>query len=425
MKKIGKQTFCMNKIFLGICIFLSLFGCAEKKKPLGEYAVIDIANGIGEYQKAYCSDFFSSMEIIPLETNKNSLIGEEPVILHYGDLIFVCSITSRYYIPLIRELHVFDRSGKFLYQIGKAGGGPGEYFSIFNVFLNPDKPAVYIEDSKDILEYGLDGRFIRSIRKPDDENLHNCTYAGNDLFVGQLFYNGKNKYKYCLFDQNGDIVKGFPSHFFYDKVGRGSYELGLYPIRMDHDLYLKDYVNDTLYILADSELHPAYIFDPGKYSIPIERLSHNAPSGPSTHIAVTGIAGTPDYIFYRLTVPEMLPRPKSRPVFMAGKDRSTDAIVYGIYHIKGNTNIFLDTDPSRQKGLINDMNGGLSFIPQSYVGNGVMADFWKAEDMKEILTEEYFAARNIKDRQAHQKLRELLKKLKEDDNPVVVIAKLK
>jgi PHD/YefM family antitoxin component YafN of YafNO toxin-antitoxin module len=42
-----------------------------------------------------------------------------------------------------------------------------------------------------------------------------------------------------------------------------------------------------------------------------------------------------------------------------------------------------------------------------------------------MLTEEYFASRTIKDPQAHQKLRELLNNLDEDDNPVIVIGKLK
>ena len=45
--------------------------------------------------------------------------------------------------------------------------------------------------------------------------------------------------------------------------------------------------------------------------------------------------------------------------------------------------------------------------------------------MKEKHTDEYFASRTIKDPQAHQKLKELLKNLDEQDNPVVVIAKLK
>jgi len=50
---------------------------------------------------------------------------------------------------------------------------------------------------------------------------------------------------------------------------------------------------------------------------------------------------------------------------------------------------------------------------------------WYPSIMKEKLTDEYFASRTIKDPQAHQKLKELLKNLDEQDNPVVVIAKLK
>ena len=60
-----------------------------------------------------------------------------------------------------------------------------------------------------------------------------------------------------------------------------------------------------------------------------------------------------------------------------------------------------------------------------YLKGAVVADVWNANDMKEILTEKYFASQEIKDPNAHQELKELLKNLKDDDNPVVVIAKLK
>ena len=55
----------------------------------------------------------------------------------------------------------------------------------------------------------------------------------------------------------------------------------------------------------------------------------------------------------------------------------------------------------------------------------MVVDVWNAENMKEMLTDEYFASQNIKDQQAHQKLKEILKNLRVDDNPVVVVAKLK
>jgi len=84
--------------------------------------------------------------------------------------------------------------------------------------------------------------------------------------------------------------------------------------------------------------------------------------------------------------------------------------------------------------MINDLNGGLPFFPRYYAGKDVVGahlcvrpyiDVWNVEDMKGMLTEEYFAKQTIKDPQAHQKLKEVLKNLRDDDNPVVVVAKLK
>ena len=72
-----------------------------------------------------------------------------------------------------------------------------------------------------------------------------------------------------------------------------------------------------------------------------------------------------------------------------------------------------------------DLNGGLSFIPRYYAGNNIVVDIWNAEEMEEILTEEYFSLQTIKDQQSYQKLRKVLKNLKDDDNPVVVVAQLR
>ena len=86
----------------------------------------------------------------------------------------------------------------------------------------------------------------------------------------------------------------------------------------------------------------------------------------------------------------------------------------------------LDTDPfSHMSGLINDLDGGMSFWPKYYTSENELIDIWQSYEMKELLTEEYFATHEIKNPQAHQKLKELLKNLDEEDNPVIVIAKLK
>jgi len=353
------------------------------------------------------------------------MIGEsgKPVLLK-DSFIFISAGSRRNY-------YVFDRNGKFLNPIGTIGKGSGEYLLASDVFLNQDKPTIFIADFRSILEYEFNGNFVGSFQKPrlDGETLWDCSYVGGNLFVGQFYYDGKCKYKYALFDRNGNIIKGFPSHYFFnrDRESASTFERALKPARVDDRMYLMDYVNDTIYCLTNAALQPAYIFDFGKYSYPWEALSKNiSPQGNLPYISMwSWFVGTPNFFFYSLIVPNIFSRPKARPIFFDRKEISTNVFVQGIYNISENTNILLNTDQYFQKGLINDINGGLSFIPQYYAGNGLVTGLWQAEDMKEILTEEYFSTIEIKDRQAHQKLREVLKKLDWEDNPAVVIAKLK
>ena len=67
------MKFSMKKLFLWIFISIIITGCFENS-PLGKYSVIDVVNNIGNYQRVYCSDFFSSIELIPLETRDDCLL---------------------------------------------------------------------------------------------------------------------------------------------------------------------------------------------------------------------------------------------------------------------------------------------------------------------------------------------------------------
>ena len=319
------------------------------------------------------------------------------------------------------DLLAFDHSGKFLYPIGRKGQGPGEYLRTIDIFTNTDKSTIFISDARKMLEYDFHGTFIKSFPNPniDNRRVTQCAYVGEDVFVGQFNNKGKYIHKYCLFDRNGDTVKCFPNYFLLDMTYFPQYT-SLNPIRTDDCIYLKDYVNDTVYNLVNRDLRPAYIFGLGKPQENIESLA-------SMHIYIMSMIGTPDHFFYCMHIPESFPRPKSKKVFdvLSKEFVSWDAPVYGIYNISANTNILLDTDNDLQRGIINDINGGLPIFPRYYAGKNVVVDIWYPEEMKEMLTDEYFEKQTIKDKEGHNKLKALLKNLKEDDNPVVVVAKLK
>ncbi len=165
-----------------------------------------------KYQRVYCSEYFSSIELIPLETREDCLLDlfSAPQVKLKDDLIFMHG-NGRFY--------AFNRSGKFLNQIGGKGQGPGEYMFPTSYFLNIDKPNIYVENYGEILEYDFNGDYIRSVQTPEIEliKVSKCSYVNHDLFIGQITNNGKNQYKYCLFSQNGDSVKCFPNYTFFNR----------------------------------------------------------------------------------------------------------------------------------------------------------------------------------------------------------------
>jgi len=428
----------MKKIIFLFYIAIILVNCSDKK-PVGDYSVIDVIGNIGKYQKVFCSELFSSIELVILETSDKCLIGESNSVVFLNDsLIIVKDIKSNLSGILTSpnrsgilvsnmNLYAFNRSGIFKNEIGKTGQGPSDYNSVGDVFINKDLFNIYVSDQTKILEYEFNGNFIRAFQRPEIENFfsNRFGYVGEKLFVGQINYSEKNKFKYFLFDQNGDTIKTFPNHIFFDKVDLDNIPFvdALNPIRVDNLLYLKDYVNDTLYALINKNLHPAYVFsftDKFGYSYQQTLSSKNI-------IKIITLVGMPNHLFYQIQVPDIFPRPKSKPEYnsIINQYRQNDGFIYGIYDNKKNINTLLDTDEYFQKGFINDINGGLPFIPRYYAGNNIVTDVWNPYDMIEMLTEDYFSKQTIKDQQAHQKLKELLKILKEDDNPVVVVAKLK
>lgn len=420
----------MKNLFCLLCIICYLMACSKTKQG-SEYPVIDVVGSVGNYQKVYCSELFLSIELIPLETTDECLLAvpNRPGIIMNEDFIVIAYTFFHNF-----QLYSFDRTGKFLNKIGQKGQGPGDYIGISKFFFKNNTTVFVSEIGEKILEYELHGKFIRSIRKPNIEGqkLHFISYVSDNMFIGSLPNYGKNKHNHFLFDDKGNIVKSFPNHFFFNREGKwmSSFDGGLEPFGIDERLYLKNYVNDTLYCLENSVMQPAFVFGLGKYTFDKESIvSEHGNATVERSLIISYLMGTPKYLFYEVLIPEILPRPKVNPVFSQRLNKlvTWNSSAYGIYNMEENVNMLLEGNEniSAEKGIINDINGGLPFFPRYYAGNNVVVDMWDAEIMKTRLTDEYFATRTIKDPQSHQKLKALLEILKEDDNPIIVVAKLK
>ena len=433
----------MNIFSLKILLFLSLCllsGCrrADSEKTTG-IAVIDVINNIGNYQAVYVSEMISELEYIPLETRENGLIGGVLGMIVTPSHIFIHEAEGGgggggMIVPGISRLYTFSRDGRFICEIGRVGQGPGEYQNINNFFIDDKNQLVYIETFRTLLEYSYDGVFRRSITKPltlNESSIDKIMFVRDNLFVGHCSnYRGNEPYTFLLFDDSGRVIKSFDNHVNFNRTGTGasSADNAMLPFRVSASTYVKEVANDTLFRLNEQdELIPQFVFDLGKYTISQHKRERTI--GPqmdqSDYLMIpwirTPMIGTPNYIFFSIfgfsSVGIPLP-----------KGYREDLVAYellGVYVISNKKTRLLDADPTGRIGLINDLDGGFSFLPRYYTSGNELVSFLQAYHMKETLTEQYFSGRTIMNQQAHQKLKELLKKLDYDDNPVIVIGKMK
>ena len=425
------------KLFLFVSIWIS---CRQKNlETIAGIDVIDIVNNLGQYQEIKASTYVSDFEYIPLETNENCLVGYVRNILINSSRIFVAGSNFCY---------VFNNNGRFISKIGSVGQGPGEYQFITGLSIDEKNQSVYLETTRSILEYSYDGVFQRIINKPqnmNEEYVQESTFVCDKLFIGHFPNRGKEMYNFCLFNDAGQVIKTFDNYEQFERNGNwvSFSDQSMKPFKVEQHLYVKENANDTLFCLnEENELVPKYVFNLGKYTLPKhlreERTNISSQSSSSQYKDVLVIpddnypmVGAADYIFFSVKTfsENIIPLPKGNVQTLNVFGQNYDVNVslpLGIYHILEKKIFFLETDPiSNMLGLVNDLDGGLSFWPKYYTSENELIGIWQAYEMKALLTEAYFAAHEIKKPQAHQKLKELLKNLDEEDNPVVVIAKLK
>ena len=148
------------KTYYIIILFTSLFiSChSNSRNDLNpEIPVIDIAKAWDNNNKKNinASELFSYVEYIPLETNDKYLIDKIP---HYY-------ITDNF---ILMGGSLFNKKGDFVVKLGKRGQGPEEFLFAKDELFNEDRKEFYALDNyrNDIHVYDINNHYLRSIPVP-------------------------------------------------------------------------------------------------------------------------------------------------------------------------------------------------------------------------------------------------------------------
>lgn len=186
-------------LLLTICLFTACSGNeGAGKKSLDDCPVVATMEKVGNDQVTTLhlerlkdtldlpvSLLLEDFHLIPLDNRDEALI-KSVTATAYGNYIVTGGSSSE-------PCRLFDRTGKFVCQIGANGQGPGEYWAVYDNFIDETNGRIYLMpwNAKSLLVYDMKGKYLSSIPLPTlvPKGVFTVDAGKKRLTVGLLPFN--------------------------------------------------------------------------------------------------------------------------------------------------------------------------------------------------------------------------------------------
>ena len=365
--------------FLCLCCVLSV----SAQKPV----VINLAKAISESPKEIMlNELASDIRYVPLETTDDCLMNNEFYIMQYtGEDIITSGIFH------------FDKNGKFLNKIGSKGQGPEEYLQGLFAFGDWKNKLLYVQNWTTLTCYGFDGTFVRSVPTPQlNMGAAGLFDENHILYSNDIYYADKANpiQLYMVDSQNGKTVSKWRGHLEENKKYGMILTSRDFMYNYDNSLFYKPALENVIFkILSPKKRQLVYKFDCSGKDIDVSADEVDTKKR-FQFLSVYWAKETAQYLFVNYGMKNI-----SR---------------LGIYdkEKKTFTNVTIK----------DNLAGGYDIHPA-----------WTSDDNHLLMV--YYAGGLLQDKEKRystgllperkKELDELLKNIKEDDNPVVILVTLK
>ncbi len=265
------------------CLLLICISCNRSKQPQTTispnyesitkdtcvyYPIKDnkIAVDLKKPQQASIFDYFKHIELIPLETSNDVLIGKIGKFIEHQ---------NRYYILDVPPggqfiVYAFDATGKFIFKIDKRGKGPGEYTDLSDIIFNPFTGNIDLLNPWGfILSYDLSGNHVKTSTRVTNAELlvvHRLIALSEKMYVFlserrqpfQVIYYDmeENKILHQEYEKN-PVLQKYSHDPFYEYHGQW---------------YFYDSFDNETYELGPNSLVKAYSWDFGKFTYDAKKM---------------------------------------------------------------------------------------------------------------------------------------------------------
>lgn len=382
----------MRKIKLAIIpvfILITLTGCKNSVPPAEEaLRTVKIAEAMENKTTVLLSELIQGdIEYIPLESKKEHLLNNNP--RFYANKTEIIAFAKN-------QAFVFDRkTGKFLREIGHYGNDPGGYQTTKYSYPFDEKNDLFYLggwEQQVYYRYNTSGHLVDKItaysntKEPDMQNsdfgeiITSIAPLNDTCFVGHVWnINGKQKAKLIIFNENNHRIKTYPQYKTFEwnifKDGLSVYNWDGWFYAHNNQLNYFERNTDTLYSVSLENLKPRYVLEGSTF---IRDLSESV-----------------RFLLFNL--------------------RNEEGIYCGIFDKENRETKIAQT----ANGIENDVDNFLPFSFYSVNLNDELVGCQEAYTVKAWFNDNPAKAAQLPPK--YQNLRNM----KETDNPVVMIAKLK
>ncbi|MDR1331069.1 MAG: 6-bladed beta-propeller, partial [Tannerella sp.] len=372
----------------------------------GKTVVVSVSRKMLSGAEAYGLDRVASeLAYIPLETGEHCLLKEIRDVFPIGDCLLVSDFNN---------LYMFDRQGKYIRKISQQGQGPDDYVRVSTVIVDDASGEFYLVTNGKMLKYTRDGVYRGNIPKEQYSVKALMTPAHTLLFyipARTVYAHGTDVYSLLETDTAGRVLRRYPNHnAFHSDNARSPLTIGARPLYMfENTVCFNEWGNDTIFALAGDTVTPKLVIEMGDMKLdPYPDLSYYTSAEAmnflmsESRLCIENV--WEDRAFYYIILYRGY-----------GGDHGVEHCVYdkraGTFHCAGTV------------GLTNNLDGGLPFFPLKVEPDGTKFMWKDAVDFKdEILSGDYETRKNTYGERFENVYR-LALALREDDNPVLIIAR--
>ncbi|TKG94935.1 6-bladed beta-propeller [Puteibacter caeruleilacunae] len=388
---------CIVYSLLLLCLAIS---CKEKQQSK------QFCYSKFKVQNIELSSIVDDIEYLPLR-------WEEPIKMVQK----VCIVDSNVFVQALgMELLRFNKKGAFLNKIGVIGKGPQEYYSssIFGVHSGAER--VYIRNiNSHVLSYSFDGKYMSEFKIGRVTYPSSIEELGSDKILFPMTNtNGNAKSNWVITDLDGRKLGEKKNHVSFNTPTTIAMSNAVVTYQYNNRLHYFEHFGDTIFSISEQGYRPEYTLEHDEYSYTPERFLKDFArwsSGTGKRVPCfrpMRFIETYRYLF----------------IMYFGINKRQDIAIMD----KESGEIF-EQDPGQDnKGISNDVDGGLNCFP-SYSffenDNQYLVSWFFPYELKAHIASDVFKNSTPKYPKKKKALEELVNSLREDDNPVLMLVRLK